>query len=76
MLRSVLRVINFIAGLLTGVAIGYALTLLLVPRSGEETRFLIRQRLRSILEEGQRAADTRRRELQERLESLRSGKRE
>jgi gas vesicle protein len=64
------KVVSITAGLILGAAFGAGLVLLVAPRSGAETQQLIRDRLGTILAEGQQAADTRRLELSERFEAL------
>jgi len=64
------KVANITAGLFLGVAIGAGLALLLVPRSGAETKQAIRDRVDAILAEGHKAAEVRRIELSERFEML------
>lgn len=64
------RALKLSAGFLLGAAVGAGLVLLLAPRSGDETRQLIRERIDLVLEEGRRAAEERRRELSMQFESL------
>jgi gas vesicle protein len=64
------RFLSITAGLALGAAVGAATVLLLTPRSGEETKQMIRDRFDEIVAEGQRAAETRRLELTERFEAL------
>jgi gas vesicle protein len=68
-----MRVINFIAGFLGGVVIGAIIVLLTTPQSGSELQTEVRARFDSILEEGRKAAATRRAELEDRLANLKSG---
>jgi gas vesicle protein len=58
------KVINFTAGLLMGVLAGAAAGLLLAPQSGSELQEALSERLRMVIEEGQRAAAERRAELE------------
>ena len=64
------RVLSIATGLLLGAAFGAILVLLFAPRSGADTQQLIRDRIEEVVAEGQRAAETRRLELTERLEML------
>ena len=64
------RVLSIATGLLLGAAFGAILVLLFAPRSGADTQQLIRDRIEEVVAEGQRAAETRRLELTERLETL------
>lgn len=61
------KVIDFIVGLLFGSLVGATLGLLLAPRSGLETRQLIRGRINEIVEEAKQAAAEQRLELEARL---------
>ena len=65
---------HFLGGFLTGVAAAATLVLLLTPQSGQRTREELQHELEAIIEEGQRAANQRRRELESRLQQLREGK--
>ena len=64
------KVVNITAGLVLGAVVGAGMVLLLAPRSGEDTRQVIRDRVDAILAEGQQAAETRRLELADRFETL------
>jgi gas vesicle protein len=64
------RTLRLLAGLFLGGLLGAGLVLLLAPRSGDETRRLIRERVQAILAEGQQAAEERRLELTAQLEAL------
>lgn len=64
------KLVSIAAGLALGAAFGAATVLLLTPRSGEETKQMIRGRFEEIVAEGQRAAESRRLELTERFETL------
>jgi gas vesicle protein len=64
------RVSNALVGLFVGVAVGAGLVLLFAPRSGSETQDLIRKRIQDVVAEGRHAAESRRIELNERLQAL------
>ena len=64
------KVVSITAGLIVGAAVGAGLVIFLAPQGGEETRQAIRDRIDSILAEGQQAAETRRLELSERFSTL------
>jgi gas vesicle protein len=64
------RTLRLLTGLFLGGLLGAGLVLLLAPRSGDETRRLIRERVQAILAEGQQAAEERRLELTAQLEAL------
>jgi gas vesicle protein len=68
------RTFSFIIGILTGSLIGATLALLFAPSSGEELRGQIRDRSESLVSDIRQAASTKRIELQERLETLRTPK--
>ena len=68
-----MRLINFLAGFVVGMALGGAATLLLAPQSGAETRELIQTRVSMILEEGRRAAEQTRADAHARLADLKAG---
>lgn len=65
-----MKAVNVLAGFVVGAAVGAALVLLLTPRSGAEIQQAIQDRAQAALEQGQEAAEMRRLELTERLESL------
>jgi gas vesicle protein len=65
-----MRVANLLAGLVVGAAVGAGLVLLFTPRSGPELQEEIQERIQGVVAEGQEAAEMRRLELTERLESL------
>ncbi len=65
-----MRGLNFGAGLLLGAAVGFGLTLLFVPQSGEDMRQSIQDRVQEVLDEGEQAAEKRRLELSARFEAL------
>lgn len=66
------RIFSFTAGTLLGAIIGTLLALLFAPQSGTELRAKISDRTKIFSNEVRQAANTRRIELQERLETLRS----
>jgi len=68
------RASHLLAGLFLGGLVGAGLVLLLAPRSGDETRQMIRDRAQAILAEGQQAAEARRLELTAQLEALKQPK--
>lgn len=63
---------SFIFGAFLGGLVGVTLSLLLTPESGVELREQIRQRVELLSNELKQAVNTRRIELQDRLESLRA----
>jgi gas vesicle protein len=66
------RTISFFIGVIMGGLVGATIALLFTPESGPELRDQIRERAESLTTEIRQAAGSRRIELQERLETLRS----
>jgi len=58
------KVLDFLAGFVLGSVVGGAVGLLVAPRKGSDTQALIRDRVSLVIEEGRRAADDRRAELE------------
>jgi gas vesicle protein len=65
---------SFLMGALLGGLVGATISLLFAPESGGELRTQIRQRAESFGSEVRQAVNTRRIELQDRLESLKTSK--
>lgn len=65
------KIIDFVVGLLFGGLVGATLGLLLAPRSGLETRQVIKERINEIIEEARQAAAEQRLELETRLTAAR-----
>ena len=66
------KAIGFLIGVVVGALVGSTVTLLLAPESGDQLRDQIRERGSAFLAEVRHAADSRRIELQGRLEELRA----
>jgi gas vesicle protein len=66
------RALGFIIGTLIGGIIGSGLALLFAPSAGKELRDQITDRTKGLVAEIRNASDTKRIELQERLETLRA----
>ncbi len=66
------KAFGFLIGVIVGALVGSTVTLLLAPESGEQLRGEIRERGSAFLTEVRQAADSRRIELQGRLEELRA----
>ena len=64
-----------LAGFVTGAAVAGLVTIFLVPRSGEATRDLIKERIEYVVEQGQQAAEARERELGYEFEALKQPRR-
>jgi gas vesicle protein len=63
---------GFLIGVLVGALVGSTIALLLAPESGEELRAQLRERGQGFMGEIRHAADTRRIELKDRLDTLRA----
>lgn len=66
------RMFGFMIGILVGALVGSTIALLMAPESGEELRGQIRDRGQGLLNEVRHAADSRRIELRNRLDTLRA----
>lgn len=66
------RMFGFLIGILVGSLVGSTIALLLAPESGEELRAQLRERGQGFMGEIRHAADARRIELKDRLETLRA----
>jgi gas vesicle protein len=65
------KFISFLAGLIVGGLIGAAAAILLAPKPGKELQADIKHEVETVLEEGRRAAETRRTELEKQLAQMR-----
>jgi gas vesicle protein len=68
------RTLSFFIGVVLGGLVGGTLGLLLAPASGTEMRAQIRDRAENLSVEVRQAANSKRIELQERLDNLRAPK--
>ena len=68
------RTFSFFIGATIGGLVGATVALLFAPSSGQEFRFMIGDRTQSLVSDIRQATNTKRIELQERLETLRSPK--
>jgi gas vesicle protein len=66
------RFINFLAGLIVGMALGGAIAMLLTPQPGSETQQRIQSRIEAIREEARQAAEASRADAQARLAELKA----
>ncbi len=64
----------FLAGFLVGLWAGGVLSILFAPEAGKELQHRIRDGVEKLVEEGKSAAEVRRHELEEQLESFRQGR--
>ena len=70
------RIFGFMIGILVGGLVGSTVALLMAPESGDELRSLLRERGQNFLGDIRSAADSRRIELRNRLETLREPREE
>jgi gas vesicle protein len=68
------KLLVFVAGFLAGVWTGGMLSLLFAPESGSEMQVRIREGVERLVDEGKLAAESRRHELEEQLESFKQGR--
>lgn len=66
------KMFGFLIGVVVGALVGSTVALLMAPESGERLRGGIRERGSAFLTDVRQAADSRRIELQSRLEELRA----
>ncbi|MFZ5904963.1 MAG: YtxH domain-containing protein [Chloroflexota bacterium] len=66
------RMFGFLIGIVVGALVGSTVALLMAPESGKELRNQIRERGAGFFNEVRQAADSRRIELQQRIEALRA----
>ena len=66
------RMFGFLIGVVVGGLVGSTIALLLAPESGEELRSEIRSRGENFFNDVRHAADERRIELRQKLDSLRA----
>jgi len=64
----------FLAGFLVGLWAGGIISILFAPEAGSELQRRIREGVEKLVEEGKAAAETRRRELEEQMESFKQGR--
>ena len=65
------KMFGFMIGIFVGALVGSTIALLLAPDSGDELRAQLRDRGQSFMGEVRHAADARRIELKDRLDTLR-----
>ena len=68
------KMFGFMIGVMVGALVGSTIALLLAPDSGDELRSMLRERGQNFMGEVRQAADTRRIELKDRLDTLRAPK--
>ena len=67
------KVASFLVGLVIGATVGAAVAILLAPYSGSELQERARTRVQELVDEGKRAAATRRAELEAQLDAFKRG---
>jgi gas vesicle protein len=65
-----MRLINFLAGFIVGLALGGAVAMFMAPQSGSETQQFLQSRFGGILEEARQAAQAARTDAYTRLTEL------
>lgn len=65
------KMFGFLIGVFVGSLVGSTIALLLAPESGDELRSELRERGQNFIGEVRQAADSRRIELKDRLETMR-----
>lgn len=68
------KMFGFLIGIFVGSLVGSTIALLLAPEAGDELRSELRERGQNFMGEIRQAADTRRIELKDRLETMRAPK--
>lgn len=66
------RMFGFLIGITVGGLVGSTIALLLAPEAGEELRVQLRERGQNFFNDVRHAADERRIELRQRLETMRA----
>jgi len=66
------KMFGFLIGVFVGALVGSTIALLLAPESGDELRAELRERGQNFVGEIRHAADSRRIELKDRLDTLRA----
>lgn len=64
------KLLAFMAGAMCGAIVGAVAALLLAPMSGDEIQQRARKRFEGIVEEGRKAAEERRAELEQQLRQM------
>jgi gas vesicle protein len=67
------KAFSFLVGVVLGAIVGAGVAILLAPVAGSELQQRLRLRMGDLIEEGKRAADERRAELQAQLEAFKRG---
>ncbi len=68
-----MRALNFIYGVLIGAALGAILVLLTTPQSGQDIQSAAKEKFDKLVEEGRKASNARKAELEARMTNIRAG---
>jgi len=68
-----MRTLNFVYGLLIGAALGAIIVLLTTPQSGQDIQNATKDKFNMLVDEGRKASEARRAELEARMTDIRSG---
>jgi len=68
------KTVSFLIGLLAGAVVGVTAAMLLTPTSGSELQQRLRSRVQELVDEGKKAANARRAELEAQLEAFKRGR--
>ncbi len=68
-----MRALNFIYGVLIGAALGAILVLLTTPQSGQDIQSAAKEKFDKLVEEGRKASDARKAELEAKMVNIRAG---
>jgi len=68
-----MRALNFVYGILIGAALGAVLVLLTTPQSGQDIQSTAKEKFNKLMEEGRRASEARKAELEARMTNIRAG---
>lgn len=66
------KILSFLTGAVIGALVGVTMAVLFAPSSGEELRLGMRERVQQLQAEVKAAADSRRAELEQQLNTLRA----
>ncbi len=68
-----MKALNFVYGVLIGAALGAILVLLTTPQSGQDIQSAAKEKFNKLMEEGRRASEARKAELESRMKTIRAG---
>ena len=67
------KTVSFLVGVVSGAMVGAVVAILLAPSSGHQLQQQMRSRVQELIEEGRRAAASRRAELEDQLDTFKRG---